>query len=63
VLGIPAAWAGSQWIGSMLFGLRGTDAVTTVIAAVLLAATGLAAALIPALRAARVDPLVALRYE
>ena len=63
VLGIPAAWAASQWIGSMLFGLRGTDVATTVIAAILLAATGLAAALLPALRAARVDPLVALRYE
>jgi ABC-type antimicrobial peptide transport system permease subunit len=63
VLGIPAAWAGSQWIGSMLFGLRGTDAVTTAMAAILLACTGLAAALLPALRAARVDLLVALRYE
>ena len=57
------AWASTQWIGSMLFGLRGTDVATTAIAAILLAATGLAAVLLPALRATRVDPLVALRYD
>jgi len=62
-LGVPAAWAATQWIGTMLFGLRTTDAATTLTAALLLTATGLGAALWPALRAARVDPLVALRYE
>jgi ABC-type antimicrobial peptide transport system permease subunit len=62
-LGVPAAWAGTHWIGSMLFGLRGTDPATTAIAAGLLAATALAAALVPAVRAARIDPLAALRYE
>ena len=62
-LGIPIAWAAARWIGSMLFQLRTTDPVTTVAAALLLAATGLLAALVPALRAARVDPLVALRHE
>ena len=62
-VGIPAAWAASRLIGSMLFGLRGTDAVTTLAASALLGLTALAAALLPALRAARVDPLVALRYE
>jgi len=62
-LGIPVAWAGTRWISSMLFHLRGTDPLTTVIAASLLAAIALVAALVPAFRAARVDPLTALRYE
>ncbi|HTX37219.1 MAG TPA: FtsX-like permease family protein, partial [Bryobacteraceae bacterium] len=62
-LGVPVAWAATHWIGSMLFGLRATDPLTTALAAALLALTGLAAALVPALRAARVDPLVALHYE
>ncbi len=62
-VGIPVAWAGTRWIGAMLFGLRGTDPLTAIAAAGLLSATALAAALVPALRAARVDPLVALRYE
>jgi putative ABC transport system permease protein len=63
LLGVPAAWAGSRWIGSMLFGLRGTDPLTASVAAFLLAATGISAALLPAWRAARVDPLAALRHE
>ena len=62
-IGIPAAWAATQWISSSLFGLRVTDPMTTLAAAALLALTGVGAALAPALRAARVDPLVALRYE
>jgi ABC-type antimicrobial peptide transport system permease subunit len=63
LLGVPVAWAGARWIGSMLFGLRGTDALTASIAAGLMAATALSAALLPAWRAARVDPLAALRHE
>jgi predicted permease len=63
LLGVPVAWAGSRWIGSMLFGLRGTDPLTASIAAAILAATGLSAALLPAWRAARIDPLAALRHE
>ena len=62
-IGAPAAWAASRLVASMLYGLQGTDPVTTLLSAFLLAATALAAALLPALRAARIDPLVALRYE
>jgi predicted permease len=62
-IGIPIAWASTRLIGSMLFGLRATDPVTGLIALSLLIGTALAAAFIPALRAARVDPIVALRYE
>jgi ABC-type antimicrobial peptide transport system permease subunit len=63
VIGIPIAWVSTRLIGSMLFGLRATDPVTALLAVSLLTATALAAAFIPALRAARVDPVVALRYE
>ena len=63
VVGLPAAWAGTRLIGSMLFGLGAGDPLTILLATAVLAATAMGAALVPALRAARVDPLVALRYE
>jgi predicted permease len=62
-LGLPAAWAASRWIDSMLFGLTATDVPTLAGAVALLLAAGQLAALLPARRAARVDPLVALRHE
>ncbi len=63
LLGIPGAWAGSRWIASMLFGLTATDPLTILGATALLAAAALLAAFLPALRASRTDPMVALRYE
>ncbi|HLK62632.1 MAG TPA: ABC transporter permease [Bryobacteraceae bacterium] len=62
-LGIPAAWAASRLISSMLFGTSLTDPITTAGSAALLGTAALLAALVPALRASRVDPMVALRYE
>ena len=63
VVGVPAALAASRWVESMLFGLQPTDPIVPAAAAVLLAGAGLTAAYFPARRAARIDPVVALRLE
>ena len=62
-LGLPAALAASRWVRSMLFGLTPADPVTLGGAILLLVAAAQLAGYIPARRAARVDPLVALRHE
>jgi len=62
-LGVPAAAAASRGIATLLFGLTPTDPKTMLMATGLLAGFGLLAGLLPALRASRVDPAVALRYE
>jgi putative ABC transport system permease protein len=62
-IGLPLAVAGSRWVESMLFGLKPTDPVAIVAAVLLLATVAHLAAYVPALRASRVDPLVALRHE
>jgi putative ABC transport system permease protein len=62
-IGLPAAWAASRWIDSMLFGLKPTDPATIAAATIVLALVAHLAAYLPARRAARVDPLVALKCE
>lgn len=62
-VGLPAAPAASRLVSSMLFGLTPSDPATMLAATALLMFAGLLAALLPAYRASRVDPLVALRYE
>ena len=62
-VGIPVACLSSRWVSSMLFGLKGTDPWILVAAAATLIVVGLAAGFLPAWRASRVDPMVALRYE
>jgi putative ABC transport system permease protein len=61
--GLLGAWWLSRYIGSLLYGVSATDPWTYAGAAVVLVVGGLLAALLPALRASRVDPAVALRYE
>jgi predicted permease len=62
-IGVPLALAGSRLIANRLFGVTPADPTTFLLAAALLAAVALIAACIPANRAARVDPLVAVRWE
>ena len=62
-IGIPAAWAASRFVSSMLFGMKATDFWTIATATATLITAGLAAGFLPAFRASRVDPMVALRYE
>jgi predicted permease len=63
VVGLPLAFASMRLLRSMLFGLGPNDALSFVAALVGITVVALAASLIPARRAASVDPLVALRNE
>ena len=63
VVGIPLSIAGGRAASSILFGLKPYDPVTLVAATALLAFVALGASFLPARRATKVDPMVALRYE
>jgi predicted permease len=63
ILGLAASLALTRFLGSMLLGVTSTDALTFSSVAILLCAVALAASFIPARRAMRVDPTVALRHE
>jgi putative ABC transport system permease protein len=63
VLGVAGSLAGDRLLGSMLYGVSSLNPVVVTLAVVLVGLTGLLAAYIPARRAAKVDPMVALRYE
>ena len=62
-LGILAGFALGRVLSSQLFGVSETDPVTYIAVSLLLGAVALAACYVPARRAARFDPIVALRYE
>jgi ABC-type antimicrobial peptide transport system permease subunit len=63
LIGLAAALAMTRWIAGMLFGLTPTDPLTMALATLLLLAVAALAGYLPARRAARVDPLLALRHE
>lgn len=63
VLGLGLAVLLSRGMGILLFGVEPLDPTTFLVIILVLAGTGLLASLIPARRATRVDPVIALRYE
>ena len=62
-IGIGGSLLLTRAMASLLFGIRASDPVTFIVVAVVLFVTAVAASLIPARRAAKVDPMVALRCE
>src|SRR5216110_1431401 len=62
-IGIPAALAGGYLLANQLYGVKNYDPVILGLAAMILAACAMFAAFVPARRAMKVDPIVALRYE
>ncbi len=62
-VGLLGAYGATRWMSSFLFGVAPTDTLTFVAVSVLLATAGFFACYLPARRAVRVDPMVALRSE
>jgi predicted permease len=63
IIGLAAAWAGSRALQSQLFGITASDILTYSLSGLLLLAAALLACLLPARRAAKVNPTEALRAE
>jgi macrolide transport system ATP-binding/permease protein len=63
VIGLCLAFAMSRFTASLLYGITPTDAVTFAGVPALLLCVWLAAVLLPSARAARLEPMLALRYE
>lgn len=63
LIGMVVGLVLTRFMGSLLFGISSADPLTYALVAMLLLAVALAACLVPARRASRVDPMIALRYE
>jgi ABC-type antimicrobial peptide transport system permease subunit len=62
-IGLPGGYGLGRIVESQLYGLSGRDPLTFTVATAALLVTAILAGLLPAARAARVDPMTALRYE
>ena len=63
IIGIPAALASGRFVSSLLFDISPRSPIALIAASAIMAAVALIATLIPARRASRVDPMIALRAE
>jgi ABC-type antimicrobial peptide transport system permease subunit len=61
--GLPLAWAVAALLRAQLYGLSYLDPISFLVATAVTLSVSLGASFLPARRAAKVDPMVALRYE